>query len=100
MNRRLCLPKIPRVMQDLFFKLAVSPELLCNSQSQQYRHKVENDPNLARVKAAFAMAREKSKGARRRRRSHRFWHRFGREPSSHPRLGGTSRARTDGSRRT
>jgi imidazolonepropionase-like amidohydrolase len=39
--------------QDLFFKQAVSPELLQQLQSQQYRDKVEHDPNLAHVKAAF-----------------------------------------------
>ena len=41
------------VTQDLFFKQAVSPELLQQLQSQQYRDKVEHDPNLAHVKAAF-----------------------------------------------
>jgi imidazolonepropionase-like amidohydrolase len=41
------------VTQDLFFKQAVSPELLQLLQSQQYRDKAEHDPNLAHVKAAF-----------------------------------------------
>ncbi len=49
------------VMQDLFFKLAVSPALLDLLQSRHYRDKVANDPNLPRVKAAFAMAQKNLK---------------------------------------
>lgn len=49
------------VTQDLFFKQAVSPELLQLLQSQQYRDKVEHDPNLAHVKAAFIMGKKNLK---------------------------------------
>ena len=49
------------VMQDLFFKLAVSPALLDLLQSRHYRDKVANDPNLPRMKAAFAMAQKNLK---------------------------------------
>jgi imidazolonepropionase-like amidohydrolase len=45
----------PGVMQDLFFRQAVSLDVAQLLASQQYRDKVENDPNLARAKAAFAM---------------------------------------------
>jgi imidazolonepropionase-like amidohydrolase len=48
----------PDTMRDQFFKQAVSGELLQQLDSQQYRDKVENDPNLARVKAAFAMGQK------------------------------------------
>lgn len=51
----------PSVMQDHFFKLAVSPELLQQFESPEYRRKVENDPNLSKVKAAFAMGQRNLK---------------------------------------
>ncbi len=51
----------PALMQDQFFKLAVGPELQLQLESPEYRQKVESDPNLARVKAAFAMARKNLK---------------------------------------
>lgn len=51
----------PEVMQDQFFKLSVSPELLRQFESPEYRAKVENDPNLPKAKAAFAMAQQNLK---------------------------------------
>jgi imidazolonepropionase-like amidohydrolase len=51
----------PAVMQDQFFKLAVSPELLQQFDSPEYRKKVESDPNLPKVKAAFAMGQKNLK---------------------------------------
>jgi len=51
----------PAVMQDQFFKLAVSPELLHQFDSPEYRKKVESDPNLPKVKAAFAMGQKNLK---------------------------------------
>jgi imidazolonepropionase-like amidohydrolase len=51
----------PAVMQDQFFKLSVSPELLQQFESAEYRAKVENDPNLPKVKAAFATGQKNLK---------------------------------------
>jgi imidazolonepropionase-like amidohydrolase len=51
----------PAVMQDQFFKLAVSPELLQQFESAEYRKKVESDPNLPKVKAAFEMGQKNLK---------------------------------------
>ena len=51
----------PAVMQDLFFKQAVSLDVAQLLASQQYRNKVESDPNLARVKAAFATGQKNLK---------------------------------------
>ncbi|MGA8144375.1 MAG: amidohydrolase family protein [Candidatus Acidiferrales bacterium] len=51
----------PAVMHDQFFKLAVGPDLQQQLESRQYREKVESDPNLAHVKAAFAMAQKNLK---------------------------------------
>ena len=51
----------PAVMQDLFFKQAVSLDVAQMLASQQYRNKVESDPNLARVKAAFAIGQKNLK---------------------------------------
>jgi imidazolonepropionase-like amidohydrolase len=51
----------PEVMQDQFFKLAVSPELLQQFESAAYREKVEKDANLPKVKAAFAMGEKNLK---------------------------------------
>jgi imidazolonepropionase-like amidohydrolase len=51
----------PAVMQDQFFKLSVSPELLQQFESPEYRKKIESDPNLPKVKAAFAMGQRNLK---------------------------------------
>ncbi|MGH9746042.1 MAG: amidohydrolase family protein [Candidatus Acidiferrales bacterium] len=51
----------PGVMHDLFFKQAVSPDLAQMLESPAYRAKIESDPNLARAKAAFAMAQRNLK---------------------------------------
>jgi imidazolonepropionase-like amidohydrolase len=51
----------PGLMQDLFFKQAVSVDVSQLLASRQYRDKVESDPNLARVKAAFAMGQKNLK---------------------------------------
>jgi imidazolonepropionase-like amidohydrolase len=51
----------PAVMQDQFFKLAVSLELLQQFERAEYREKVEKDPNLPKVKAAFAMGQKNLK---------------------------------------
>lgn len=51
----------PAVMQDQFFKLSVSPELLQQFESPEYRKKMESDPNLPKVKAAFAMGQKNLK---------------------------------------
>jgi imidazolonepropionase-like amidohydrolase len=46
----------PDLMADPFFTQAVSPDLLKMFQSPEYRAKCENDPNLAKNKAAHATA--------------------------------------------
>ena len=51
----------PEVTQDQFFKLSVSPELLQQFVSTEYRAKVENDPDLPKLKAAFAMGQKNLK---------------------------------------
>jgi hypothetical protein len=87
----------PAVMQDQFFKLAVSPELLQQFDSPEYRKKVESDPNLPKVKAAFAMGQKNLKTHRRCGDSCRIRHRLRCESGSDSGLGGASRTRADGS---
>jgi imidazolonepropionase-like amidohydrolase len=51
----------PELMANPFFTQAVSPELLKMFQSPEYRAKAEGDPNLAKNKAAHAMAMQNLK---------------------------------------
>jgi len=51
----------PEVMQDQFFRLAVSPDLSRMFESAAYRENVEKDPALPKQKAAFAMAQKNLK---------------------------------------
>jgi len=46
----------PVLTRDLFFARAVTPELRKNLDSDEYRNKVHNDPNVQREKSALAMA--------------------------------------------
>jgi imidazolonepropionase-like amidohydrolase len=46
----------PQVLDDEFFKRAVSPELVQMFQSQAYRDKVKANPSVPKEKAAFAVA--------------------------------------------
>jgi imidazolonepropionase-like amidohydrolase len=46
----------PVLTRDLFFAQAVAPELRKNLDSDEYRNKVHDDPNVQREKSALAMA--------------------------------------------